>query len=201
VFEEPVAGERYELYPLHFQPEASTLVQAPLYVDQLALLRDMAASLPVGLRLYVKEHVSSRGRRPLEFYRAVREIPSVRLLGPDTDTWALIRDAAVIAVITGTVGWEGLIYEKPVVTFGDVFFNLHPSVYRAGDVPKDGWYDVFRRAVTAHAHDRSAVVAMVAALQQVSSPGLIGNPSTFPEALLPENVKYIVDAFAREALV
>ena len=196
VFEKPVAGEKYVLYPLHFQPEATTLVQAPLYVDQLALLRDIAASLPAGYRLYVKEHLSSRGRRPLAFYEAIRAIPSARLLGPDEDTWTLIRDAAVVAVITGTVGWEGLMFDKPVVTFGDVFFNLHPSVYRGAEVAKDGWFELFTRATTQHVHDREAVLVIIAALQQSTYPGFIANPSTFPEALEPENVKLLADALA-----
>jgi hypothetical protein len=79
-FEQPVAGEKYVIYPIHFQPEASTLVQAPMFLDQAALIQDIARSLPVGYRLYVKEHVANRGRRPLSFYAALRAIPSVRLL-------------------------------------------------------------------------------------------------------------------------
>jgi hypothetical protein len=196
VFEPPVAGEKYVLFPLHFQPEATTLVQAPLYVDQLALLRDIAASLPVDHRLYVKEHVSSRGRRPLGFYDAIRAIPAARLLGPDEDTWTLIREASVVAVITGTVGWEGLMFEKPVVTFGDIFFNLHPSVYRAGEAPKDRWFDIFKRAATAHSHDREMVLMMIAALQNSTYPGFIASPSTFREALDPANIALLVDALA-----
>jgi len=196
VFEKPVPGEKYIFYPLHFQPEATTLVQAPLYVDQLALLHDIAASLPAGYRLYVKEHLSSRGRRPLGFYETIRAIPSARLLGPDENTWSLIRDAAVVAVITGTVGWEGLMFEKPVVTFGDVFFNHHPSVYRAGRAAKDTWFELFTRATTNHVHDRDAVLAMIAALHQSTYPGFIGNPRSFPEALDPENVKLLADAVA-----
>lgn len=196
VFEKPVPGERFILYPLHFQPEATTLVQGPLYVDQLALLRDIATSLPAGIRLYVKEHVSSRGRRSLEFYDSIRAIPAARLLGPDEDTWSLIRDAAAVAVITGTVGWEGLLFEKPVITFGDVFFNLHPSVYRAGSVAKDGWYELFYRATNGHSHDRDAVLAMIAALEQTTYPGFIANPSTFPETLEPDNIALLADALA-----
>jgi hypothetical protein len=198
VFEKPVAGEKYVLYPIHFQPEASTLVQAPMYVDQLALLRDIAASLPVGHRLYVKEHVSNRGRRPIEFYDEIRAIPAARLLGPDEDTWALIRGAAAIAVITGTVGWEGLMFDKPVVTFGNVFFNLHPSVLRASAVPKDGWYKLFLQAITSHVPDPEATLAMIAALQAASYPGFVGNPSSFPEALVPENITRLADALACE---
>jgi hypothetical protein len=198
MFEQPVAGEKYVLYPLHFQPEASTLVQAPLYVDQLALLRDITMSLPVGYRLYVKEHVSSRGRRPLSYYRAIREITGTRLLGPDTDTWALIRGAAAVAVITGTMGWESLLFEKPVLTFGDVFFNLHRSVYRAGRAPKDDWYELFDRAISSHVHDRESTLVLISALQQASYPGFVGNPSSFPETLGAENIASIATAVLSE---
>lgn len=199
VFEQPVEGESFVLYPIHFQPEASTLVQGPMYVDQLSLLEDMARSLPIGYRLYVKEHLSNRGRRPLEFYTALKRIPSVRLLGPDADTWALIKQASAIAVITGTMGWEGLLYDKPVITFGDVFYNVVPSVYRASEVPKDGWFSLFQRALTAHVPDREAVLAFIAALQDGSYPGFIGNPVSFPDALLDENVQNLVAALADSA--
>lgn len=199
VFEQPKQGERYVLYPIHFQPEASTLVQGPMYVDQLGLLEDMARSLPIGYRLYVKEHLSNRGRRPLGFYKAIKRIPSVRLLGPDADTWTLIKQASAIAVITGTMGWEGLLYDKPVITFGDVFYNVVPSIYRAGEVAKDGWFALFQKALTAHVPDREAVLAFVAALQERSYPGFIGNPSSFPDALLDENVQNLVAALADSA--
>lgn len=198
MFESPVPGERYVLYPIHFQPEATTLVQAPMYLDQLALIQDIAKSLPIGYRLYVKEHLSNRGRRPHDFYQRLRDIPTVRLLGPDADTWALIRDAGVIAVITGTMGWEGLLFGKPVVTFGDVFFNLLPHVYCASEVPKDDWYALFQRAATDHRQDHDAVLAMIAAMQQASYPGFIGNATAFPEVLRDENIANITAALARE---
>ncbi len=140
--------------------------------------------------------MSSRGRRPLGFYEAIRAIPAARLLGPDEDTWTLIRDASVVSVITGTVGWEALMFDKPVVTFGDIFFNIHPSVQRASLVGKDQWFAVFQRAATAHSHDREAVLIMIAALQQTTYPGFIASPGTFPEALEPANVTLLVDALA-----
>lgn len=198
VFDAPVANERYVLYPIHFQPEASTLVQAPMYVDQVALLHDIAKSLPIGYHLYVKEHVSNRGRRPLSFYEAIRDIPMVRLLDPDQDTWTLIRNASAIAVITGTMGWEGLLFDKPVVTFGDVFFNILPQVARASQVPKDRWYDVFASALAKPTTDPDALLALITALHRGSYPGFFGNSSTFPEALADANVERLVDALAHE---
>lgn len=198
-FDRPVPGEKYVLYPIHLQPEASTLVQAPYYLDQAALIADISKSLPVGYQLYVKEHVSNRGRRPLAFYKELRETFGVRLLGPDEDTWTLIRDAAAVTVITGTVGWEGLIFGKPVVTFGNVFYNECSLTQQAGRVPKDQWHEVFRQAIFEHEHDEERLLEFVAAIQATSAPGFVKNPNTFPVVMDPENVERITDALARGA--
>ncbi len=198
-FERPQSAEPYVLYPIHFQPEASTLVQAPYYLDQAALIEDISKSLPVGHRLYVKEHVSNRGRRPLSFYRRLRETFGVRLLGPDEDTWTLIRNASAVAVITGTVGWEGLLFGKPVVTFGSVFYNECPLTYRASELPKDRWYELFSHAIFEHSHDEEQLLQFVAAIQQSSQPGFLKNPNTFPQVLDPQNVERIANALAQGA--
>lgn len=198
LWDRPRPGEPYVLYALHFQPEASTLVQAPMYVDQLALLRDLAASLPIGHRLYVKEHLSSRGRRPLAFYRALRAIPAVRLLSPDEDSFALVREARAVAVLTGTIGWEALMLGRPVVSFGDVFYNLLPHVHRAGLRPKDEWYAVLQGALTAHRPDDDALLALIAAMHECSYPGFIANPSTFPRVRDPDNIANVAAALLAE---
>ncbi len=199
-FEEPVAGEKYVIYPIHFQPEATTLVQAPMYLDQAALIQDIARSLPIGHRLYVKEHVSNRGRRPMSFYDTLKAIPSVRLIGPDADTWSLIQNASAIAVITGTMGWEGVLFGKPVITFGNVFMNVLPHVHKASAVSKDGWYGVFRKALFEFEPDDDAVLALLIALMRGSSPGRIHNPNTFKLVIEDENIRLILEALAAAAL-
>jgi len=196
VFERPVSGERYVFFPLHYQPEASTLVQAPYYLDQPGLIEDISKSLPVGYRLYVKEHFMSRGRRPLGFYRRVRSVPGVRLLGPKEDTWSLIRDASALAVITGTVGWEGILMSKPVVTFGNVFYNAFPLTHRLGNRPKDDWFRTFSDAVYRHRPDEELLLKFVSAIQQTSRPGVMRNPNTFPWVMEPSNVARLGDALA-----
>ena len=196
LFEEPVDGEPYVLFPIHFQPEASTLVQAPYYLDQAALIEDISKSLPAGYRLYVKEHLTNRGRRPLRFYRRIKDTFGVRLLGPDVDTWSLIQNASAIAVITGTMGWEGLLFKKPVVTFGDVFYNMYSGVHRAGLQPKDRWFEIFDQAIHRHTHDEALLLKLVSAIQQTSRPGFMKNPNTFEDVLEPENVAQIADALA-----
>ena len=80
------------LFPIHFQPEASTLVQAPMYLDQLALLRDIAKALPIGHRLcYWKRTLShwSLSTSSLTKCASVGAIPAARLR-LDEPTWPLI---------------------------------------------------------------------------------------------------------------
>lgn len=196
VFERPVPGERYVLFPIHFQPEATTLVQAPYYLDQAALIEDIAKSLPVGTQLYVKEHFTNRGRRSLAFYERIRNTFGVRLLGPDEDSWALIDNAAAIAVITGSMGWEGLLKKKPVISFGDIYYNQCPLVYRGGETPKDQWYALFRKALFDHEHDEELLLAFYSAIEQTTFPGFVKNATTFPKALDPQNVTNVANAVA-----
>jgi hypothetical protein len=118
------------------------------------------------------------------------------LLGPDEDTWSLIRDAAAVAVITGTVGWEALLFGKAVVTFGDVFYNECALTHRAGLVAKNVWHEVFRKAIFDHVHDEEPLLEFVAAIRGSSRPGFLKNPNTFPAVLEPENVERIADALA-----
>lgn len=196
IFERPVSGESYVLYPIHFQPEATTLVQAPYYLDQAALIEDIVKSLPIGYRLYVKEHFTNRGRRPIGFYRRIKKAPGVRLLGPDEDSWKLLAGASAIATITGSMGWEGLLMAKPVVTFGEVFYAECPLVHRAREHAKDEWYDVFRAALTGHQHDEEMLTMFVSAVLETTYPGLVKNSETFPRVLEATNVENVSRAFA-----
>lgn len=196
LFERPVEGERYLLYPIHFQPEATTLVQAPYYLDQAALIEDVAKSLPIGYRLYVKEHFSNRGRRPLSFYNRIRAVPAARLLGPDEDSWKLLANASAVATITGSMGWEGLLLGKPVVSFGKVFYAECPLVHRASDYPKDQWYRLMTQALLEYEHDEQVLLKFVSAVLRSTFPGFVKNANTFPRALSPENIENVAKAYA-----
>lgn len=128
------ADEPYAYFPLHFQPEMSTSVLAPFWVDQLTLIENIARSLPVSMRLYVKEHMPMVGMRPLAYYQRLKRIPSVRLVDPLLSSPELARRSQVVLTITGTVGIEALILGVPVITFGQVFYNSMRCVFRCSAI-------------------------------------------------------------------
>lgn len=108
----------FAYYPLHVDPEASTIVSAPMYTDQLAVLESLAKSLPLGMSLLVKEHVPMLGERPTGFYTRIKKMPGVILVSPFEDSVSLTKSAAFTCVITGTAGWEAIQLGKPAIVIG-----------------------------------------------------------------------------------
>ena len=133
-----IGEEPYVYYPLHMNPEASTMILAPNFVDQLAVIEALAKNVPFTHKLYVKEHPSMLGRRPRGFYSEVKKYPNVRLLDTSESSHRLIRNADLVAVITGTVGWEGILMGKPVITFGQAYYGALGLSERCSDLSKLG---------------------------------------------------------------
>lgn len=130
LYQAPVNGERFFLYPMHFHPESSTSILAGTYLDEYEVIRNIAFSLPEGVRLYVKDHISAWGYPTLEFYRRIRCLPNVRLLGPDRPTKQLIKESVGVITLTSTVGYEALLLNKRVFLYGRVFYEFHKGVTR-----------------------------------------------------------------------
>lgn len=122
-FDEPDFHEDYAFFPLHYDPELSTMVYAPYFTDQIWLIKSIAQSLPINMKLYVKEHPTMVGLRSLAYYREIQKIPNVRLINPDVNSIEIIKHTKIALLISSTVGWEALLLGKPVVTFGSVFYN------------------------------------------------------------------------------
>lgn len=125
-FENPVEGETYVYMPLHLIPESTTFARAPFYVDEYHLAEQAAKSLPVGWKLYVKEHQAMLGERSFTFYKKLAKIPNVRVVQPnyylDPKPW--IEHCAGVITITGTSAYEAALLGKKAIVFGNVPSNL-----------------------------------------------------------------------------
>lgn len=110
-------------YPLHVDPEASTMVLSPWHTDQIAVIEALAKSAPAHMRIVVKEHLPMLGMRPRGFYGQIARMPRVSLVGPEHNGLELVQRAALTAVITGTAGWEAMCLRKPVLIVGDPPFR------------------------------------------------------------------------------
>ena len=164
----------------------------------LAVIENVARTIPVDHRLYVKEHGVCWGRRPLGYHRTIKQIPNVRLITPNADTHDLIRKSSATCVINSTVGWEAILYEKPVVTLGDVSYNSFDLVQRVRsfeDLPR-----ALNRAIYHHVPDSELLLTYLAANLKGTydadinyNPGFLTNPT-----VEPGNIRRLADAVASE---
>lgn len=130
LYQQPVSGEKFLLYPLHFHPESSTSILAGSWLNEYEVISNIAFNLPEGMRLYVKDHVSAWAFPSLDFYRRIRALPNVRLLPPEALTKQLIRQSEAVITLTSTVGYEALLMKRRVFLYGRVFYEFHKGVTR-----------------------------------------------------------------------
>lgn len=193
-FETPQPGERYVLAPLQVHPEATLMVWAPHSLDQLNFLTTVARSIPMTHKLYVKEHVVSVGTRPPGFYKRLSSLPNVRLISPFVHPHDLIRGADMVTTINSTIGWEAMLYEKPVLTVGDVFYNDFDRILRARS-PQEIATRI-AEGLSIWKPDRELLLCFVAAVLGGSSPGEL-DPG-MPEFLADDNLRSLAGSLMDE---
>ena len=126
----------FAFFPLHLEPEIALNLLAPFASEQLPILRQVAQSLPVGYKLVVKEHPLMVGFRPRSFYRELKKIPNLVLVDPRLRAVDIISHARLVTTITGTAGFEAVLLQKPLITFGEVFYNAL-SFVKHSEVPAE----------------------------------------------------------------
>lgn len=128
-FESPIPGERFYFYPLHLEPEAVVLYHAHgIYSNQVKLVQNIAAQLPPGVMLYVKDHPHNHGYRSANDYLALTSIPNIRLLESRFSGKQITAGALGVITLVGTAGFEALLLGKQVFTFGKTFYSAAPGV-------------------------------------------------------------------------
>lgn len=128
-----VKDDRPFLYfPLHLDQESTLLIGAPFYTNQLEVITHIVKSLPIGYRLYVKEHPaqSIRGWRKISFYKQIMTLPNVKLLHPSVKPDQILEKCSAVVSITSTAGLESAFYGKPSIIFAEAPYEMLPSVSR-----------------------------------------------------------------------
>lgn len=126
----PDKSENFIYLGLHMQPEKSSLPIGGDYENQLLIAGTIAAALPEGMELYVKEHpnqfnpkkLANANFRSEEFYDALAKLPNTKLIKLGYPSDDLIRRASIVATVSGSIGWEALILNIPVLTFGQSYY-------------------------------------------------------------------------------
>lgn len=125
--------EPFVFFPLHQEPERSLLLSAPFNNHQLETIQQIVKSLPIGYKLYVKEHPTQgkgRGWRPISVYKQIMNLPNVKLIHPSVDSHKIFPRCSIVISISGTSCFESAFYQKPSIVLSDEGYTILPSVIR-----------------------------------------------------------------------
>lgn len=128
-FEEPIKGEKYYYYSFHLEPEAVVLYLGDgIYANQVKLIENIAASIPAGCYLYVKDHPHEFAYRAANDFVRLSKVPNIRLIKSEIPGKRLIKDCLGVFTINGTAGFEGVMLNKQVYCFGKSYYTSYPKV-------------------------------------------------------------------------
>jgi hypothetical protein len=119
-------NKTFVYFPLHLQPERTTLPEGLFYDDQVIAIRTLSEALPSGWKILVKEHPrqmdydirNTHGRSCLDYER-LDEINNVDIVPLDFSHNELVQKCICTATISGSVSWEGLLLGKPSLVFSE----------------------------------------------------------------------------------
>lgn len=119
----PNVRDKYVYFPLHMPVDMQILVRSPQYYDQYYLLEYISRTLPVGYKLYFKEHPVCVGTYDFFKMKSLSKLHNVRMIDPMVNSHELIKNSCAIITVNSKVGFEALLYSKPVITLGYSFYR------------------------------------------------------------------------------
>lgn len=121
--DQSLAGMKFVYFPMHKEAELAQTLQATQWYDQRNTIRVLAALLPFGYRLLVREHRMNLGHRPTRFYREMSRLPNVSLIDPFDSQFKYLLHADLVVTENGSTGWEGLLLKRRVLLLADTFYD------------------------------------------------------------------------------
>lgn len=143
---EDMAGVRFVLFPLQYEPESSLLYNSPELNNSMEIISWISRSLPADYFLVVKEHPVCYGMRPKRYYDYFRRMSNVILAHPGASSSEWLQSADIVSCITGSMGFEAVYLDKPVLSFGKhQLINHLPTVRYANnyETTRNGLIDLF----------------------------------------------------------
>jgi hypothetical protein len=188
-----LAERPFIYFPLHYEPEVSTLVIAQ--VDQASMVDMVARRMPIGWRLVLKDHPAMVGRRdPGFFRRLMAQYPNVVTVDPSVPTLDLVQCAELTFTIAGTTAIEAAVLGKPVLQVSGSRFGGFGPIPLARDILN---FDRALADALAHPPAIESVRLMLAAIYEGCDRFIFGEPLGVPETLAPDNIARLADALLK----
>lgn len=143
--------KKYVYFPLHLQPELTTSSIGRIYFDQMLAIEIISKMLPKDWLIYVKENPKqTEFQRSRGFFERLELLKNVRLVPRDESSAQLIQGSQFTATITGTAGWEALTKGKPVLVFGNIWYQNFEGAFKYDPSTKDLFNKIISKKIDMH---------------------------------------------------
>lgn len=122
----------YIYFPLQMEPERVLLIGSKYFTNQISVINNIAKSIPMGYKLFVKEHpiMSIWGWRETNFYKQILSLSNVNLIHPSISSDQIIKKSSLVITIAGTAAQEAAFHGVPAITFTDQIYSSLPSIFK-----------------------------------------------------------------------
>jgi len=131
---------KYIYFPLHFQPESTTVPLGGYFDNQILIIDALTKLIPDDWIIIVKEHPSYIYRlssnegmhlsRSRLFYDKLLSNNKIKFIGFTGNTLELTKNCESIVTVSGTIVLEALAFNKPAIVFGNYMVGNLPNAYR-----------------------------------------------------------------------
>ena len=133
-----ISDGKFILFPLQTDSEGAILLDAPLFTNQIEVIKQISKSMPIDYKLLVKEHPASflRSWRSVGEYKELRDIPGVVLIHPSANSQELMKKSSLVISICSSSSLDAQFLEKPSIIFADTNFSMIPSIQKVKEIEK-----------------------------------------------------------------
>ncbi len=202
----PDLQQPYILCALAYQPEKTTSPMAEHFVNQLLMIELVRKAMPPHWKLYVKEHpcqftwflIYGEQYRSAEYYDRIKALPNTELIPIFYNTFPLVDNCKAIATTTGSIGFEAVLRNKPVLTFGYPWFQYCEGIFESGDYTE--LQKQIKKIENGYIPDQHKVNLFIETIQENSYEGVVGGQTYqkfcgekgLPEKNSEEHLKAII---------
>lgn len=185
-----VESESFVYFPIQYFRESRVTYRSDAFYNQLWLIEYLSRSVPHGQELAIKDHPNQIGAQPLTVPRKLTKVANP--LAADLNSRKIIENSEAVITLNNTVGFEALMYGKPVVTLGSGFYANSEYVHAVDDI--SSLESVLYRAVESDGLSDEETIEVAAAILRESYPGRWGDPSDSNVRKLSRSIQqFLVD--------
>jgi len=175
---EPNCNKKYLYFASSYQPEANTATNAGAYEQLFLALDILSASVPEDWVIYYKEHPATflegfKGslKRNKMFYEKVASYNNIKIISADEDTFKLITNSQAVSTVAGTIGWEAVVRNTPVLAFGSTWYQGCKSVFTISSL--NDAKQAIKKISEGYLPDANDIERYAASVEKVAVKGII----------------------------